>query len=86
MLEPKEEFQNNRYPNLIAQYLVYTLNNDTGEAIYNYMGNDFNKADRAFIKQVNHLKLSGEQNKKAKVIFEDAYNEKPVKSYQNDSN
>ena len=86
MDEPKKEFQNNRFPNLIAQYLVYTSDSSTGECVYNYMGNDFNIADRAFYRQVIHLKLSAIQNKNAEVIFEDAYNEKIVKSYKNGSN
>lgn len=86
MDEPKKEFQNNRFPNLIAQYLVYTKDSSTGECVYNYMGNDFNIADRAFSRQVIHLKLSVIQNKNAEVIFEDAYNEKIVKSYKNGSN
>lgn len=85
MDEPKKEFQNNRFPNLIAQYLVYTNDSSTGECVYNYMGNDFNIADRAFSRQVIHLKLSAIQNKNAEVIFEDAYNEKIVKSYKNGS-
>lgn len=85
MDEPKKEFQNNRFPNLIAQYLVYT-SDSTGECVYNYMGNDFKIADRAFSRQVIHLKLTPLENKNAKVIFEDAYNEKIIKSYKNGSN
>ena len=83
MEEPKKEYQNNRYPNLIAQYLVYTKDSSTGEAIYNYMGNEYNVADRAFSRQVIHLKFTKDENKNAEVIFEDAYNEKTIKSYSN---
>lgn len=83
MEEPKKEYQNNRYPNLIAQYLVYTKDSTTGEAIYNYMGNKFDIADRAFNAQVVHLKFTKDENKNAEVIFEDAYNEKTIKSYSN---
>lgn len=83
MIEPKKEFQNNKYPNLIAQYLVYTKDSSTGEAIYNYMGNEFNAADRAFTRQVVHLKFTAEENKNAEVIFEDAYNEETIKTYSN---
>lgn len=87
MDEPKKAFQNNKYPNLIAQYIVYTKDSSTGEAIYNYMGNEFNVADRAFARQVIHLKFTKDENKNAEVIFEDAYNEKTIKSYSNhDSN
>lgn len=87
MDEPKKEFQNNRYPNLIAQYIVYTKDSSTGEAIYNYMGNEFNAADRAFARQVIHLKFTKDENKNAEVIFEDDYNEKTIKTYSNhDSN
>lgn len=83
MNEPKEEFKNNRFPNIIAQYLVYTKDSTTGEAIYNYMGNEYNIADRAFARQVIHLKLTIFENKNAEVIFEDCYNEKIIKSYKN---
>lgn len=86
MEEPKKEYQNNRYPNLIAQYLVYTKDSSTGEAIYNYMGNEYNVADRAFSRQVIHLKFTKDENKNAEVIFEDAYNEKTIKSYSNNDN
>lgn len=86
MNEPKKEFQNNTHPNLIAQYLVYTKDSTTGECIYNYMGNEFNIADRAFSRQVIHLKLTPLENKNAEVIFEDAYNEKIVKSFNNKTN
>lgn len=86
MNEPKEEFRNNRFPNIIAQYLVYTKDSTTGECIYNYMGNEFNIADRAFYRQVIHLKLTPLENKNAEVIFEDAYNEKIIKSYNNNQN
>ena len=80
MYSQKEEFNNNKHKELIAQYLVYTYD-DSGECIYNYMGNNFNVADRAFARQVIHLKLSPYVSKSAKVIFEDAYNEKIIKSY-----
>ena len=86
MNEPKKEFQNNTHPNLIAQYLVYTKDSTTGECIYNYMGNEFNIADRAFSRQIIHLKLTTLENKNAEVIFEDAYNEKVVKSFNNKTN
>lgn len=86
MYEPKKEYQNNKHSNLIAQYLVYTKDSSTGECIYNYMGNEFNVGDRAFARQVMHLKLTSIENKNAEVIFEDAYNEKIIKSYKNDSN
>lgn len=83
MEEPKKEYQNNRYPNLIAQYLVYTKDSSTGEAIYNYMGNEYHAAYRAFARQVIYLKFTKDENKNAEVIFEDAYNEKTIKSYSN---
>lgn len=83
MYEPKKEFDNNTHPSIIAQYLVYTKDSTTGECVYNYMGNDFRIADRAFARQVVHLKLTPIQNKNAEVIFEDAYNEKTIKSYNN---
>lgn len=86
MEEPNKEFQNNKHSELIAQYIVYTKDNSTGEAIYNYMGNEFNAADRAFSRQIIHLKLTKEENKNAEVIFEDAYNEKTIKSYSNNDN
>ena len=50
------------------------------------MGNEFNIADRAFSRQIIHLKLTTLENKNAEVIFEDAYNEKVVKSFNNKTN
>lgn len=86
MEEINKEFQNNPLPNDIVQFIVYTEDKSTGESLYDYIGDDYNEADRIFNTQVTHLKFTKNINKNAKVTFKDCYNDKIIKTFNNDSN
>lgn len=86
MEEINKEFQNNPLPNDIVQFMVYTEDKSTGECLYDYIGDDYDEANNIFNTQVMHLKLTKSINKNAKVTFKDCYNEKTIKTFNNDTN
>lgn len=65
----------------VCNYIVRAYSEETGETVYEYIGNDYNEAKNAFLRQLQHLHLTKEINKDATLLFEDVYEDKILDSY-----